>query len=313
MDVSAATSKNVDSLGRESTGGRVRFSTDSPYIAIRVKYLKVGRYPTITQVATASFDLYVDGEFGSRYAGLYETPLDMEDSNEQIVYLEQESLRSYTVNFPIHSTVQTLEIGLKPNAKLEAPSPYRDILPIVFYGSSIVHGASASRPGCIYPAVISRELNVDFRSMGFSGNAKGEQVLARWMATLPMSIFVCDYDYNASTPEILLATHYAIYETVREKNPTLPYIMITRPNYWPRRPSQQEETLQRRDIIMTSYLKARATGDRNVYFIDGMSFFTGPNRYEMTVDTVHPTDAGFLRMAEQIGGVIKHVLEKRPL
>ena len=34
-NVAEATSEGVDKLSRESAGGRVRFSTDSPYIAIR--------------------------------------------------------------------------------------------------------------------------------------------------------------------------------------------------------------------------------------------------------------------------------------
>ena len=192
---------------------------------------------------------------------------------------------------------------------MDEARPYRDIKPVVIYGSSIVHGTAASRPGNIYPLVISRQLNVDVRNLGFSGNAKGEKVLAEWMATLPMSVFVCDYDYNAPTVEHLNETHYAMYETIREKNPELPYIMISRPNYWTLIRAQ-EEVLQRRDVVMTSYLKARQSGDKNVYFIDGMSFFRGEHQYEYTLDGVHPNDAGFLQMAEGIGTVIRHVLEK---
>ena len=127
-----------------------------------------------------------------------------------------------------------------------------------------------------------------------------------------MSVFVCDYDYNAPTVEHLKATHHSFYETIRQKNPTVPYIMITRPNFWTR-PAEEEDVLQRRDVIMSSYLKARAAGDQNVYFIDGIGFFAGPHLYEMTVDSIHPNDAGFLRMAEQIGCVIKHALEKETL
>ena len=61
---------------------------------------------------------------------------------------------------------------------------------------------------------------------------------------------------------------------------------------------------------MSSYLKARAAGDKNVYFIDGMSFFVEPHQYDFTVDGIHPNDAGFVRMADSIGTVIKHILEK---
>ncbi len=309
-DVAAATSVGVDKLSRESAGGRVRFSTDSPYIAIRVKYLTVGRSSHLTLISTAGFDLYVDGPFGSRFLKEYRMPYEMTDSYEQIAELGIGVMRSYTINFPVHAVVEKVEVGLKPGAALEAATPYRDFAPITFYGSSIVHGTAATRPGYIYPAIISRELNLDFRNIGFSGMAKGEAPLARWMATLPMSIFVCDYDHNAPNVEHLAATHYPLYEIIREKNPDLPYVMITRPNYWTL-PHMQEHILERRDVIMASYLKARAAGDKNVYFIDGMSFNTMPHQYDTVVDSIHPNDAGFVRMADSIGTVIRHILEKQ--
>ena len=309
-DVAAATSKGVDKLSRESAGGRVRFSTDSPYVAIRVKFLAVGRSPHLALIANAGFDMYIDGEFGSRFVKEFRMPYDMVDSYEQIVQLKGKVKRSYTINFPIHAVVETLEIGLKPGAVLDVAKPYRDIEPVIFYGSSIVHGTGASRPGYMYPTIISRMLDIDFRNIGFSGNAKGEPVLAEWMATLPMSVFVCDYDHNAPSVEHLQETLYPIYETVRRSHPDVPYIMISAPDYWPRA-KYQENILQRRDVIMSAYLKARATGDKNVYFIDGMSFNVAPHQYDTTIDSVHPNDVGYLRMADSIGTFIRHILEKR--
>lgn len=309
VDVATATSTGVTALSKESAGGRVRFSTNSPYIAIRAKYLAVGRASHVTLVSTAGFDIYIDGEFGSRYVKEFRIPYDMHDTCEQIVHLEGEHMRSYTINFPVHSAVESLEIGLKPGAALDCATPYRDIKPLVFYGSSIVHGTAASRPGLIYPCIISRELNMDFRNIGFSGVAWAEKTIAEWMADLPMSVFICDYDHNAPKADHLEATHYPLYETIRAKNPDLPYIMITRPDYWTL-PCEQDQILKRRDIIMTSYLKARAAGDENVYFIDGLSFNVAPHQYDMSMDALHPNDAGFIRMADTIGTVIRHALEK---
>ena len=308
-DVAAATSEGVNLLSRKSAGGRVRFSTDSPYIAIRAKYLVVGRSPHLTLISTSGFDLYMDGAFGSRFVKEFRNPYDMVDSYEQIIYLEAEKLRSYTINFPVHAVVESLEIGLKPGSQIAAPRPYREYDPIVIYGSSIVHGTAATRPGFIYPAILSRELNMDFRNIGFSGKAKGEPAIAEWMATLPMSVFVCDYDHNAPTVEHLEATHYPLYETIRAKQPDVPYIMITRPDYWTAIRGF-EDNLRRRDVIMQSYLRARAAGDQNVYFIDGLSFNSAPHQYELSVDGCHPNDAGFVRMADTIGTVIRHALEK---
>ena len=225
-------------------------------------------------------------------------PYDMTDSYEQIIMLDAPIMRSFTVDFPVHAVVEKLEIGLKPDAELAPARPYRDFAPIVFYGSSIVHGTAATRPGLTYPAIISRELNMDYKNIGFSGMAKGERAIAEWMASLPMSVFVCDYDHNA--------------QTVRAKNPDVPYIMITRPDYYTVI-CEQEHILCRRDVIMESYLKARAAGDKNVYFIDGISFGNSHNCYNLTVDSIHPNDAGFINMAENIGRVITHSFERKGL
>ena len=310
MDVAARTSDGVKTLARESSGIRVRFSTDSPYIALRVKYVTFARSSHISLVANAGFDMYVETEFGPRFVKEFRMAPDMTGGYEQLVKLEGSYMRTYTINFPIHAVVSSVEIGLKPNARLGDPVPYRSYAPVVFYGSSIVHGTAASRPGNIYPAIISRMLNVDFLDLGFSGKALGEEAIAEWIRDLDMSVFVCDYDHNAPTVEHLSKTHYRFYEIIREKNPDLPYIMISTTDYWTRH-TEWENVLRRRDIIMESYLKARANGDKNVYFIDGMSFNAVPHQYERTVDGVHPNDAGFIRMAEGIGTFIRHILEKQ--
>lgn len=308
-EVADATSEGVSGLGGMSAGGRVRFSTNSPYVAIRSKQPSVGRSTFETMIETAGFDLYIDGEFGSKCIGEFRIPDDMTDGYVALVYFGEFKERYITINFPIYSVVSNLEIGLNPSASLGGERPYRDIKPVYFYGSSIVNGTGASRPGLIYPNIISRDLNIDFRSLGFAGRAMGEQVMAEWLSKQDMSVFVCDYDHNAPTLEHLETTHYAFYETFRKSNPDVPYIMITRPDFWTRI-HEQEHILQRRDIIMTSYLKARANGDKNVYFIDGMSFFTGTHQYECSIDGVHPNDEGYLRMADAIGTMIKYVLER---
>ena len=309
QDVGEATSNEVNLLSRESSGGRVRFSTNSPYIAIRAKFLVVGRSSHLTLISSAGFDLYTDGEYGSQFIKEFRMPYDMVDSYEQVINMRCNKMRTYTINFPVHSVVESLEIGLAPDSRLDAPKPYRNIAPVVIYGSSIVHGTAATRPGLTYPCILSRALNIDFLNLGFSGNAKGEDAIAKYMAELPMSIFVCDYDHNAPTVEDLKKTHYSMYETIRKKNPDLPYIMITRPNYWTRN-ADKEDTLSRRDVVMTSYLKARESGDKNVYFIDGMSFGYKPHTYDLSVDSVHPNDAGFVRMADAIESVVTDILER---
>ena len=289
---------------RECTGGRVRFTTDSQYVAIRAEYINVGRSSYLTLASSAGFDLYEDTPEDSRFIRPLLPPYDLKDSYEQIQRFATRKLRSFTINFPVHSVVKNLYVGLQQDAVLQPGRPYRDLKPIIFYGSSIVHGTAATRPGLTYENIISRKLKMDFVNYGFSGQAKGEPAIAEYLAEQPMSIFVCDYDHNAPNVEHLAKTHFPFYEIIRAKNPDVPYVMISRPNV----ATNPDSAIERRDVVIDSFRKARTAGDKNVYYIDGETFFLGEFENECTMDGVHPNDLGFTLMANSIGRVLTHIL-----
>ena len=111
-------------------------------------------------------------------------------------------------------------------------------------------------------------------------------------------IFCYDYDHNAPDKEHLLKTHEPFFKMIRAENPDIPVIMVSKPD------PIGEEDEKRRDIIKATYENALASGDKNVYFIDGADLgVTG----DATVDGCHPNDLGFYRMAEKIGDVIEKI------
>ena len=114
--------------------------------------------------------------------------------------------------------------------------------------------------------------------------------MIEYLSNLEMSVFVSDYDHNAPSSEHLAKTHEKLYQKIREKHPDLPYVMISRPDYWDR-----SDERVRRNIIMKTYQKAVAEGDQNVYLLDGASIFAGDEREACTVDGTHPNDLGFYR------------------
>ena len=132
-----------------------------------------------------------------------------------------------------------------------------------------------------------------------------------YLSNLPMSAFVSDYDHNAPTADHLKNTHYRMYEKIRAKHPDLPYIMISRPDVLNNEYSSKiarelgNGAIMRRDVIYESYRRAIESGDRNVYFIDGDSFFAGEYQDCATVDSTHPNDYGMVCMADVIGCMIK--------
>ena len=119
-----------------------------------------------------------------------------------------------------------------------------------------------------------------------------------------MSAFVLDYDHNAPDVEHLQSTHEAFYQRIRRQQPTLPILLVGRPDFY----MHKQDDSQRRDVILTTYRNALQNGDSNVYFLDGHSLFEGDERDACTVDGKHPNDLGFHRMASVIGSVIGTLL-----
>ena len=149
-----------------------------------------------------------------------------------------------------------------------------------------------------YQAIISRTFNYDYINLGFSGSAKAEDEMIEYIKNLDMSIFVYDYDHNAPTIEHLEKTHEKMFKAIREKNPLLPVIIMSRPKHF-----LTAEEKVRRGIIETTYKNAISSGDKNVYFLDGEAL-TLLCKDSGTVDNCHPTDFGFASIAKALSDVI---------
>ncbi|MBR5504790.1 MAG: hypothetical protein IKV73_00580 [Clostridia bacterium] len=293
-NIARKVSEGVYRLHTNTAGGRVRFVTDSLYIAIQSKMDGLGKMPHFALTGSAGFDLYVD----NCYVNTFMPPYDISDGYESLFEFGEKERREITINFPLYSNVNELYIGLQGTALLEEAKPYGNTKPIVYYGSSITQGGCASRPGMAYEAILSREFNYDYINLGFSGSAKAEDEMIEYIKNLDMSVFVYDYDYNAPTVEHLAQTHEKMFKAVREKKPHLPIIIMSRPKYFL---TQEEKT--RKEIIETTYLNAVSAGDKNVYFIDGKKL-TELCKECGTVDNCHPTDFGFASMAKALADVI---------
>ena len=301
--VAEETSPGVLRLHTATAGGRIRFQTDSPYVAIHAKMSEISRMSHFPLTGTAGFDMYAAWEGQpERYIGTFIPPKDMEDSYESILHFESVKMREITVNMPLYSGVDMVHIGLQEDATILPPKPYKPIKPIVYYGSSITQGGCASRPGNTYESTICRRLCVDYVSLGFSGNAKGEQTVADYIAGLEMSVFVYDYDYNAPTVEHLWKTHAQMFKTIRKNHPDIPIVMMTRPKVY-----LNDGEAERREIIRATYQNAKATGDENVYFLTGAELLTDCGN-DGSVDGVHPTDFGFASIAHVLGDLVEKLV-----
>ena len=293
-NVAEATNPGVVGLSKNTAGGRVRFTTDSPYVFIKTVYNSAHVMTHMPLSGSSSFDMYVYEDGKEIYDSTFRAPMPEETVGgyESIRDWGTRKMRTVNINFPLYNDVDELYIGLDENAAVEPAPDYKYEKPIVYYGSSITQGGCASRPGTCYQGFVTRHFDINHVNLGFSGNARAEDAIAEYIAGLDMSAFVYDYDHNAPTKEHLAQTHERMFGKIREKNPTLPIIMMSRPRF-----KKSIDELSRFEIIKRTYENAKAECDKNVYLIDGSELCLDN---ENTVDGCHPTDYGFKCMADRL-------------
>ena len=292
-------------FGSRSTGGRIGFRTNTKNLYVKLVSKTFIRDSFVTQVSSSGVDLYLGDRTKGLFLGsVFPTGLRGTDPNvsEKTFQLDG-NMTDITIYMPKNEHIENVYVGIDDDASIEAPTPYENEKPVVFYGSSITEGGCAGRVGNAYNAALSRQLNMDYINLGFSGSAKGEPEMAEFIASLPMSVFVMDYDYNAPNIEHLEKTHEAFYKIIREKNPTLPIIMLSNPNYR----IKKEDGEARLSVIRKTYENALKNGDENVYLVSGENFYTESDPYACTVDLIHPNDCGFYHMAKEIRKTLEPV------
>lgn len=301
-DIAAGISKGIAYGYSSSAGGRIRFVTDSPYVAVKVVYALVGKNEVTPLSATVAPEMTVDGDFG----GVFRTTIDFSDDEHISVtdIRKEPGEHLITLHMPTHSHVAEFYVGLKPGAKILHAPDYTYEKPVVFYGSSITHGTGATRAGTPYPSQISKMIDTNFVNLGFGGLARGEAAMAEYISTLEMSAFVYDYDFNAPTAEHLEKTHEPFFKIIREKQPNLPIIISSRPSAFR---VGKEATAERFAIIKKTYDNAKANGDENVYLINGLDYFPDES-CDQLVDGTHPNDYGYTLMAKRIAEELKPLI-----
>lgn len=305
-------SPEVEALSYAAAGGRIRFVTNSKRLAVRAVMPYKSTFPQMTYVGSSCFDQYV--RVGGRYVynGLFISSPDRGEIFENDKFIcADDGGSDVTINLPVYEGASEMYIGIDPGSYIKEAPGYRNEKPVVFYGSSITMGGCASRPGNTYENMILRRFDCDYINFGLAGRAMGDIPLAEYIASKPTSLFVYDYDFNAPDADYLKKTHEPFFLKIREKNPDIPVIMISRIN-WTDNAAGDEIMTARRRVIEETAENAEKRGDKKVYFINGFEFSNesmrrGVHPSDCTVDGIHPNDLGLSCMAKIIGDKIAEV------
>ena len=303
--------KTIDRYANYSTGLAVMFETDSR--SIKAKWTTGGENSgaNMAAIGQKGLDLYImrDGKWvfaGTGSPKMGKAPFNQHEGT--IVADMAEGAKQCLLYLPLFDRVDALEIGLDEGASLKPiDNPFR--YNIIVHGSSITHGASASRPGMTYPARLGRDNGLYCMNLGFSGMCKLQKEYARYLADIKdVDAFIFD-TFSNPLADVIYANFNEFVDIVRAAHPGVPMIFLQTERREVRNFSlKREETEAAKQKAAAEVVTARMKTDKHIYFIDSEGFLG--DEHIATADGTHPTDLGFTYMLEVISPKIKKILKK---
>lgn len=296
--------RTVKRLLTHSAGLAISFETNSTRIAAKWCTSPQGPGNNMTAIAQEGMDLYIKRNGRWQYAGVARPST--HECNEFVVAAHMApGDKECLLYLPLYDETLSVQVGVEAGARLAAkPNPFKKN--ILVYGSSIVHGASASRPGLAYPARLSRETGYNFINLGVSGSAKMEAEVAEMIATMPMDAFILDCVPNSSPEQVTERTAYLV-NTIRAQHPNAPIIAIQSiiregGNF---DASIAKQVADQNGNFLREIQQLQHT-DKQLYLITADDLLG--NDHEGTTDGTHPNDLGFDRMLQKIRPAVLEIL-----
>ena len=295
--------KGVHNIKHQTSGLSLRFTTDSSKIVFkwvpRSKSLAIDNMPS---TGVSGIDVYkLDGASGK---WLYEKTGRIRNAKGASLSVEWKPGTACLVHFPLYNGIKSFQIGIEENATvMKVPERKSGVAkPVVFYGTSITQGGSASRPGMSFVNIIGRDLDVPVVNLGFSGSGLMEREMADHLGAIDASCYVLDCVTNMRymKPDDFRARYEAFIRALREKKPNVPIVMAGMCDVYGRPPNDKDEG------VKALYDRLVAEGWQNLIHLpkEGMLAPDG----EGTVDGLHPNDWGMMHLARCYGAAVARAL-----
>ena len=296
-------------LGRNSAGLAVRFRTNSTCVAAKWQVRTSMRMNHMTDTGIKGLDLYClmdDGHWAFAGSGRPQG----QDNEATLAANMSPREREFMLYLSLYDGVTSLQIGVDSLAQLDMPQvdlPHRE-KPIVFYGTSILQGGCASRPGMAHTNILQRWLNRECINLGFSGNGQLDLEIAHVMAGVDASVFVLDFMPNV-TIEQLRDRAIKFYDIIRAKRPDTPVLFVENPIFTTSTLDEKvaREVKEKNAVLREIVDALERRGEKNIRYLPADDLIGHDG--EATVDGVHYTDLGFMRYAEVLRPLLEDMMD----
>lgn len=300
-------------LSQHAAGINIRFESNSPEIWVKWELNGFSPKSNMTAIGASGLDLYckVDGQWQFVNAGIPK-----KEKNESMLISHMEtSTKEFLINLPLYEGVKKIEIGVVQGFAIsKCKDVHKEDLPIVFYGTSITQGASASRPGMAYPSIISRNLDIETINLGFSGNGRFEQSIGEVLCEFNSKLLVLDCTPNSS-PEIINTNTLDLILQFRACHSNVPILLVEsiQREYSHFKIGDEKifgtrEYIERQNqALMEAFEKGRELGVDQLFYLEGDDLIG--DDHEGTVDGTHLSDLGMLRIAEVVQNKIEAIVK----
>ncbi|MEP7107826.1 MAG: SGNH/GDSL hydrolase family protein [Ferruginibacter sp.] len=300
---------DVWNLSQHSSGIAIRFTSNSSVIDLKWKTGKNSPYPHVAETLVKGVDLYCMQDGKWFYAGVGK-PYDEEYNQATIVRGMDSTMKDFMLYLPMYQTVDSIFIGVEPGALVNKPgeSGFRNLKPIVFYGTSITQGAAAMRSGMAYTSLIERHLNIETINLGFSGNGILEKELGDIMGEISASCYVIDCGGNLS-PRLAIERTIPFINNLRQKAPGVPILLVGHLLFphgrFNRIVGQSIDSINQ--AFKNAFVTLKKGGMKDIYYLPAENLIGTDG--EATVDGTHLTDLGFTRIAGEMEKQLKKILK----
>jgi lysophospholipase L1-like esterase len=210
---------------------------------------------------------------------------------------------------PLYNTIKWLSIGVPENETFEF-APDKKEQPIVAYGTSIMQGAVASRPGMAWTNILERKLDRTVINLGFSGNGKFEKPIFGLMDKVDARLYIFDCMPNLSkTPlSILLPRIDTGLAVIRRDHPNTPVLLVEHADG--HMPFAMDSTVVNMyhgasQVMKAAYQAELAKGWKGIYLLTEEEIGMDINS---TVEGTHPSDVGMTKYADAYEKKIRAIL-----